>query len=67
MIIKCPHCQSEVIIEEKDINCGVFVHAVMIKSGKAVNPHSSSSLLNKLIKNKSIYGCGKVFTVPKHE
>ena len=49
MIIKCPHCDSEILIEEKDINCGIFVHAVMKKSGKQVNPHSSQTLLNKLI------------------
>jgi len=65
MIIKCPHCDSENLIEEKDINCGIFVHAVMKKSGKQVNPHSSQTLLNKLIKNKSIYGCGKVFNINK--
>jgi DNA-directed RNA polymerase subunit RPC12/RpoP len=65
MIVKCPHCSSEILIEEKDINCGIFVHAVMKKSGKQVNPHSSQTLLNKLIKNKSIYGCGKVFNINK--
>ena len=65
MIIKCPHYDSEILIEEKDINCGIFVHAVMKKSGKQVNPHSSQTLLNKLIKNKSIYGCGKVFNINK--
>ena len=37
----------------------------MKKSGKQVNPHSSQTLLNKLIKNKSIYGCGKVFNINK--
>lgn len=61
MIVKCPHCYTDIIIEEKDIKCGVFVHAIMIKSGKQVNPHSSNTLLSKLIKNKSIYGCGKIF------
>jgi hypothetical protein len=65
MIIKCPHCDSEILIEEKDINCGIFVHAIMKKTGKQVNPHSSQTLLNKLIKNKSIYGCGKVFNINK--
>lgn len=65
MIIKCPHCDSEILIEEKDINCGIFVHAVMKKTGKQVNPHSSQTLLNKLIKNKSIYGCEKVFNINK--
>ena len=65
MIIKCPHCDSEILIEEKDINCGIFVHAAMKKTGKQVNPHSSQTLLNKLIKNKSIYGCGKVFNINK--
>jgi hypothetical protein len=63
MIIKCPRCSCEILIEEKYINCGIFVHAVMKKTGKQVNPHSSQTLLNKLIKNKSIHGCGKVFNI----
>lgn len=65
MIINCPNCASEILIEEKDIKCGIFIHAVMKKSGKQINPHSSQTLLNKLIKNKSIYGCGKIFNIPK--
>jgi hypothetical protein len=65
MIIKCPNCECEIIIEENDIKCGIFVHAVYKKNGKQVNPHSSQTLLNKLIKNKSIYGCGKIFNINK--
>lgn len=65
MIVKCPHCYSEILIEEKNINCRIFVHGVMKKTGKQVNPHSSQTLLNKLIKNKFIYGCGKVFNINK--
>ena len=59
MIINCPNCGEPVLIEK--INCGIFIHAVYKKTRKQVNPHSSQSLLNKLIKNKTIFGCGKLF------
>lgn len=38
MIIKCPNYECEIIIEENDIKCGIFVHAVYKKNGKQVNP-----------------------------
>lgn len=61
MIITCPHCNENVIIEK--INCGIFIHGVMKKTGKQVPPHLSKAKCRKLINNNSIYGCGKQFRI----
>ena len=37
--IPCPHCQEFIIIEQ--LNCGIFRHGVLKKSGKQINPHAS--------------------------
>jgi hypothetical protein len=42
IIITCPHCQLLVEIEE--INCAIFRHAVLKKTNKQINPHSSTVL-----------------------
>ena len=64
MNFQCPHCSDEIIIEEKDVNCGIFRHAMM-KDGKQVDPHASKETIEKLIKNKEIFGCGMPFRLLK--
>jgi hypothetical protein len=59
--ISCPHCQEFIIIDK--LNCGIFRHGVLKKSGKQINPHSSKSECNNYIKKKMIIGCGKPFKV----
>ena len=50
MIIICPHCNENIIIEK--INCGIFRHGVYIKTGKQINPHLAQIECEKLIKKK---------------
>ena len=45
------------------LNCGIFVHGVMKKTGKQVPPHLSNKKCNILIKNDLIYGCGNRFSI----
>ena len=38
-IITCPHCSDYIIIEK--MNCGIFRHGVLIKTGKQIDPHAN--------------------------
>ena len=61
--LSCPHCQEFFIIDK--INCGIFRHGVLKKSGKQINPHSSKRTCYNYIKKKMKIGCGKPFRVFK--
>jgi hypothetical protein len=61
MIIVCPHCDEEILIEE--INCGIFRHGVFKDSLEQVNPHESKEILDTYINENKIYGCGKPFCI----
>lgn len=61
MYVTCPHCDGEVEIVE--LNCKIFRHSVYKKDGKQVDPHASKELCDQLIKEGSIYGCGKPFKI----
>ena len=63
VIITCPHCSEYIIIEK--INCGIFRHGVLIKTGKQIDPHASKEECDDLINNKKIYGCGKPYKLIK--
>jgi len=60
-IITCPHCSDQIIIQK--INCGIFRHGVLKKTGKQMQPHLNQSACEQLIKKKLIYGCGKPFEI----
>jgi hypothetical protein len=64
MITQCPHCKEQVIISK--LNCCIFIHAVMKKTGKQVNPHTSKAKMETLIKDRLIYGCGRGFRIIKN-
>jgi len=61
--IPCPNCQEFIIIEQ--LNCGIFRHGVLKKSGKQMNPHASKKVCDNYAKRKMIIGCGKPFKVYK--
>jgi hypothetical protein len=61
LIIKCPHCEDYIII--KKINCGIFRHGVVIKTGKQMDPHACKKLCDHYSKKKCIYGCGKPYQI----
>lgn len=63
IIIKCPHCLDYIIIEK--INCAIFRHAVMISTGKQINPHSDKETCDYYVNNKLVYGCGKPYQLIK--
>jgi hypothetical protein len=65
-VYNCPNCQESIIIEPNDIRCGKFVHAIYKTNMKRVNPHSSVSFIQRLLKSGKIYGCGSFFTIDKN-
>jgi hypothetical protein len=57
IIINCPNIP--VIIEE--INCGVFRHGVIKKTGLQIDPHLTKEVCDEL--TEKIDGCGKPFQI----
>lgn len=64
-VITCPHCSDYIIIEK--INCGIFRHAVLINTGKQIDPHANKEMCDNYIKKNKIYGCGKPYQIIKEE
>ena len=65
LIISCPHCSDYIII--KKINCGVFRHGVLIKTGRQIDSHANEKKCDDFIKKNEIYGCGKPFQIIMEE
>jgi len=61
-IIKCPHCNDNIIIYHTDINCKIFRHAVYKHNLQPINPHSSKQICDDLVLNNQVFGCAKPFT-----
>ena len=57
----CPQCN--VPIDIVAINCGIFIHGFYKHNNQQINPHSSRSECEAMIKKSEIYGCGKCFGV----
>jgi hypothetical protein len=60
-IIKCPHCQEFVIIQE--LNCKIFRHGTFRNNGEQIPPHSSKEDCDRFFQKNLIYGCGKPFRI----
>ena len=51
LILKCPHCEDFILIEK--INCGIFRHGIITKTGKQMNSHETKEKCDEL-KNKNL-------------
>jgi hypothetical protein len=65
LIVKCPHCNESVIIEQ--INCAIFRHGVYKINNDQIDPHMNREACEELVKNDLIYGCGKPFQIVNNE
>jgi hypothetical protein len=54
---ECPHCKTMFIVNTKEINCGIFRHAVFSNDLKPINPHETKENCNELVRNNLVYGC----------
>ena len=61
IIVQCPHCNGEVIIEE--LACRIFRHGIFKIDGKQIDPHAKKEDCDKYIEKDLIFGCGKPFKV----
>lgn len=57
--VKCPHCESWIIIEQ--VNCGIFRHGVDKITHIQIPPHLSKEFCDKLFSEDKLFGCGKPF------
>ena len=60
-ILKCPHCNEYIIIEQ--LNCGIFRHGQLKSNGKQMDPHTQKDICDYYKVNNLIYGCGKPFRI----
>ena len=61
IIVKCPHCNDEVILFKNEINCKIYRHGVYKENLKQIDPHMDKEGCDHLANNNLIYGCGKPF------
>lgn len=62
IIVNCPNqkCQCLIFLLEEEIGCAIYRHA-MFKNGQFINPHLPEQLMEELIKQDHIWGCGSPF------
>ena len=61
MIILCPNCNDQIIIDKTDVNCGIFRHGYFINTQTQINPHTSEEDCNNYLKSNNVIGCCKPF------
>ena len=66
LIFSCPQCGDLIIVDQKDLNCCIFRHAVDKKTFQPINPHASERECQSLVDTQQIYGCGKPFQAPSN-
>jgi hypothetical protein len=59
MIVKCPHCDEYIFIEE--LNCKIFRHGIFKNNMKQIDQHSNKEICDYYVKYDLIIGCGKPF------
>jgi len=64
-VFPCPHCQKLVLVQQADINCEIFRHAVWKKNGEPIPPHAKKEEIEAWHAQKEIVGCGKPFRLTK--
>lgn len=65
LVFVCPHCNDNVIINIREINCGIFRHAYYKNSMQQIPPHESKDNCDKLVQEEMIFGCAKPFQIVK--
>lgn len=63
IIVMCPHCNDPILIELKQLRCGIFRHAVYKHNQQQVDPHLSYLKCKDLLRKNKVIGCCKPFQV----
>jgi len=59
----CPHCNDDIVVNMKELNCRIFRHAIYKHNYEQVNPHLPKKECDSLVENKKVYGCCKPFEI----
>ncbi len=62
---ECPNCGGGVVVNESEINCGIFRHAVYKLDNQQIPPHLSKNECEILIMSDKINGCGMPYEIVK--
>ena len=57
----CPHCGLNQFESSREINCGIFRHAVYKTNMSQIDPHASKLTCDTLKEQDKVYGCAKPY------
>ena len=60
---KCPHCEQEIIVCIKELNCRIFRHGTYKHNYQQVDPHMNKQYCDMLIAENKVFGCCKPFEI----
>ena len=61
----CPHCNKDIVVHKKELNCQIFRCGIYKNSFQQINPHLPKQDCDKLVLENKIYGCAKPFEILK--
>ena len=64
---QCPHCAEYIEVDESQINCAIFRHAVLKENMQQINPHAPELECADLVSSNKVYGCAGPFRIIKKE
>ena len=62
----CPHCNIDVEVNKKQVNCQIFRCGILKSNGKQIGPHTKKQECDRLFQNNLIHGCSKPFRYIRH-
>ena len=65
LVLNCPHCFEQFIINTNEINCGILRHGLYKESKQQIPPHASKQVCENLIKESLVIGCTGPFRIIK--
>jgi len=65
LVLLCPHCKNQFIVNTNEINCGIFRHGYYKDSKQPIPPHTPKEICENLIKDELVYGCAGPFRIIK--
>ena len=66
-VLSCPHCKGTIIVNESEIHCAIFRHAILVSTGEQISPHASKAVCDELVAKNAVRGCGGPFRVVREK
>jgi len=57
----CIWCNNKIAVEDSEVRCTIFRHAVFKKNMEFVPPHASKNQCEQWLNDESVWGCAKPF------